>query len=84
MSDLTGPRFEPQIFAPETNALPLDQLAGQKQENVRQIIIWQLETSKIPSGSDLTQSELPTPFPCDAQSNNQKQRNNNLNKITTI
>ena len=26
VSDLTGPRFEPQTSAPETNALPLDQL----------------------------------------------------------
>ena len=29
VSDLTGPRFEPQTPAPETNALQLDQLAGQ-------------------------------------------------------
>ena len=27
-SDLTGPRFKPQPPATETNALPLDQLAG--------------------------------------------------------
>ena len=28
--DCTGPRFEPQTSAPETNALPLDLLAGNK------------------------------------------------------
>ena len=28
VSELTGPRFEPHTSAPETNALPLDQQAG--------------------------------------------------------